>query len=108
MAVAWKSSAWAEASEEHGTIVLRICGELDTASRDAIEWALLAAVTSAPAVTIDLHDLFFCDSCGLATFVTVQNKANAQGTELLVRDPRPEIRRLFNISGVDRVVTIID
>jgi anti-sigma B factor antagonist len=108
VAVAWKSSAWADASEENGTIVLRVCGELDMASRDAIEWALIAAVTSAPAVTVDLRDLVICDSRGLAMFLTVKEKADAQGTDLLVRGLRPEIRRLFEISGVDRIVTLSD
>jgi ABC-type transporter Mla MlaB component len=69
MTTSWKASAWIDASEENGTLVLRVCGELDMASRDAIEPALLAAVTSVSTVILDLHDLSFCDSCGLATFV---------------------------------------
>jgi len=108
MTTSWKASAWIDACEENGTLVLRLGGELDTASRDAIEPALIAAVTSASAVVIDLRNLAFCDSCGLATFVAAKHEADARGTDLLISHLRPEVRRLFAISGVDRFVRVAE
>jgi anti-anti-sigma factor len=64
--------------------------------------------TSASAVIIDLHNLSFCDSCGLATFVTTKHEADARGTDLLISDLRPGVRRLFAISGIDRVVRLAE
>ena len=96
-------------SGPHTAVVLRIAGELDLATRDAIEPAVLAAIaSSAGGVTLDLGELTFCDSQGVAMFEGFVEKAEAAGTDLKLRHVLPPVRRVFEIFGFDRQIEIID
>ncbi len=83
---------------------MRPCGELDTASRDPIERAVLAAVVSTSAVTLDLAELTFCDSNGVAMLVAAHEKATAEGTTLTIRNAQPNVRRVFEITGLATLI----
>jgi anti-anti-sigma factor len=108
MATAWKSSASVEVSQETGTLILRLHGELDAESRRVIEPAVLAAIPSAYAVVLDLRDLRFCDSTGVAMFVAAHEKAKAEGTTLTLDNLQPSVARVLSVSGVDKVLHIAE
>jgi anti-anti-sigma factor len=97
-----------EVTQEPGTLILRLCGELDTATRDVIEPAVMAAIPTAYAVILDLGDLTFCDSNGIAMFLAAREKAEAEGTSLTLGNVRPSVARLFALSGVDQVLEITE
>jgi anti-sigma B factor antagonist len=97
-------NGWIEVSEPGTSLVLRIGGELDLASRREIEAAVLAAVAAAPHVTLDLATLTFCDSNGIAMLIEAHNAALAVGALLTVRNTQPQVRRLFEITGVDSLL----
>jgi anti-sigma B factor antagonist len=98
----------ADASEQSGTVILSLSGELDIAGREAVETAVLAAILFSWAVAFDLTDLTFCDSSGLSMFVAANERAQDIGTTITLRNLRPAVRRVFAISGVDQVVRIIE
>ncbi len=102
------SSAWVEVSQDGGTLILRLCGELDRASREVIEPAVLAAIPTAYAVILDLGDLSFCDSSGVAMFLAAREKAEAEGTALTLGNLRANVARVFAVSGVDQVLAITE
>ena len=108
MTADWRSSAWAEATQEPDTLILRLGGVLDSASRDAIEPTVMAAITSAATVIVDLGQLAFCDSHGTAMFIAAREKAEAEGTTLSVLNLRPAVRRIFDIAGLDYVIDLAD
>jgi anti-sigma B factor antagonist len=97
-----------EVSETGSSLVVRIVGELDLASRDSIETAVMAAVVSAPSVILDLGELTFCDSIGVAMFIAVHEKATAEGSALAIRNTRPQVERVFDIVALDTVIRFID
>lgn len=94
-------------SEPNG-IVLRIRGELDMASRDSVEPAVMAAILADRSVVIDLAELTFCDSNGIAMFIAADEKAKAEGTNFVMRNAVPQVRRIFELTGVDRIIAIGD
>jgi anti-sigma B factor antagonist len=106
MTTAFERAAWVDVSQDTGTLILRLCGELDVASRDVIEPAVLAAIPTAYTVILDLSDLTFCDSSGLTMFLAAKEMAEAEGTTLRLRNPRPNVARVLEISGVDQVLDI--
>lgn len=106
MSTSFESSAWVDVSQDTGTVILRVCGELDLASREVIEPAVLAAIPTSYTVILDLADLTFCDSTGLTMFIAAKEKAEAEGTTLRLRNPRPNVARVLAISGVDHVIDI--
>jgi anti-sigma B factor antagonist len=107
MTTAFESSAWIDVSQDTGTLILRVCGELDLASRAVVEPAVLAAIPTAYAVVLDLVDLTFCDSSGLALFVAAKQEAEAAGTALTLRNPKPAVARVLELSGLDQALNII-
>jgi anti-sigma B factor antagonist len=107
MTAAWQASAWVEVSQEPGTLILRLCGELDIASRPVIEPEITAAIANAPAVVLDLAKLRFCDSSGIALMISAHEKSQVAGHPLTVVNVAPSVARAFAMSGVDRVLNIV-
>jgi len=97
-----------EVSARGSALVLRIAGELDAASRPAIEPTLIAAIASAPRVIFDLAAVSFCDSTGIAMFITVHEKATADDKPLSMRNVPARLHRLFEITGVDKIFDITE
>ena len=99
-------NAWIEVSEHGATLVLKIGGELDSATRGLIEPAIDAAIFSAASIIFDVGALTFCDSSGLAMFVKAHENATARGTVLAMRHQRPNVRRVFEITGIDALFPV--
>jgi anti-sigma B factor antagonist len=108
MVAAWDAAAQIDVSQEGVTIVLSFRGELDIEARDSFESVVLAAIPTAQAVILDLGDLTFCDSSGLALFITATEKAAEEGTVLTFRNVHPTVERVFRITGLDQVLDIAE
>jgi anti-anti-sigma factor len=99
-------------------VAVAVRGELDLSHASELKELLLSEVSAGTSVLLDLADVEFIDSTGLAAIVTALNRANALGCELEL-DPelQPQARRLMELTGVlphlvrdglaadDRVVT---
>jgi anti-anti-sigma factor len=86
-------------------VVVTIRGELDLATRDQAEAALLEAEeTATRAVVLDLRGLRFLGSTGLSILVASAGRATLRGIghEIV---PSEGVRRLFAMTGVDRHLT---
>jgi anti-anti-sigma factor len=57
-------------------------------------------------VIADMTATTFCDSCGARELLLAHNKAAADGIELLIVMPSPDVRRVFELSGLDQVLAI--
>ena len=108
MALAQQTSGWIDVSQAPGALILRLRGELDVASRDIFEPAIMAAIPTAYAVVLDLEGLTFCDSSGLSMFIAAQEKAAANGTYLTMRSLRPAIRRVIQLAGLEPLLDITE
>ncbi len=94
---AGSASAWLEAQDEDGTLVLRIFGELDVTSADDVRSNLDAALGSeTERVVFDLGGLEFMDSSGIALLLSVTGKVR----EVQVVNPPAIIRRLLELTGL--------
>jgi anti-sigma B factor antagonist len=99
-------SAWVEVTQETGTLILRLCGELDVANRAVIEPAISAAIPSAYAVVLDLGSVTFCDSSGIALFLAAHHQAEDAGVTLTFHNVPTCVARVLAISAVDQVLNI--
>ncbi|HEX4493566.1 MAG TPA: STAS domain-containing protein [Acidimicrobiia bacterium] len=106
MALAWQSSAWVDVGDEQGAVVLRVGGELDEASRSAVEPAVMAAVQSASHVILDLGSLTFCDSSGIAMIVQAAETARQRDCRIAVDHATPTVRRIFDIANLGEIVDL--
>lgn len=74
--------------------------ELDPATAPELE-AQLAAVDPSEHVVVDFSDVEFCDSSGLRVLVDAYKRFEKNGGSLAVRDPQPQVRRLFEVTALD-------
>jgi anti-sigma B factor antagonist len=82
----------------NGEAVVALRGELDMDSAPKLEATLAPLLDEqVPDVILDLSDLTFIDSSGLAALVIAQKQLNWQGRRLVVRSPSAPVLRVFQI-----------
>jgi anti-sigma B factor antagonist len=82
-------------------VILQLGGELDLESAGELDRQLEeVAATSPGRLLIDLSDLEFMDSTGLAVMVRAQRSARDNGHSLSLRPGPTQVQRLFELTGV--------
>jgi anti-sigma B factor antagonist len=89
---------------------VKLSGDVDIASVPAIRAELTAAVEANPGatVTVDLRDVEFLDSTGLGILVGALRRARTADGDVVLVGPRPNVAKVFSITGLDKVFTIQD
>ena len=78
--------------------------EMDITTAYRLRGALAAAVRGHATVVVDRTRTHACDTAGLHVLVRAHRRALAQGGELRLVAPSPDVRRLFAVTGLDRVI----
>ena len=78
--------------------------EIDITTAYRLRAALAEAVRGPATVVVDMTRTHACDAAGLHVLVRAHRRALAQGGELRLVAPRPDVRRLFAVTGLDRVI----
>ncbi len=90
-----------------GQVVVRLHGELDMATAPALHQALAGAFDGAgTSIVIDLANLTFMDSTGIAVLLGACHQADEAGQSLVVRSPRRPVLKAFRLTGVDKILAI--
>lgn len=90
-----------------GCSVVTVTGELDLGTAGQLDDALtVAAAAQDGPLIVDLAELTFCDSAGLAVFVRTQNRMADQGRRFVLAQPGPIVSRILELSGLDQVIKI--
>jgi anti-anti-sigma factor len=84
-----------------GEVDIAVVAELRRALEDALEMP-------APAVSVDLTDVRHLDSSALKVLVRANIRARVTGKELTVRATQGPVRRVLDLTGADRVLTVED
>ncbi|MBA9005135.1 MULTISPECIES: STAS domain-containing protein [Thermomonospora] len=91
-----------------GTPVVHVAGEIDLHTAQLLRTRLIEIGRDLPAagparLVVDFADVAFCDATGLGALVGVHNDLRARGGELALARVRPAQRRLFQVTGLDRL-----
>jgi len=90
-----------------GVPVVAAPEEIDVTTVYGLRAALASAARGQATVVVDMTRTHACDTTGLHVLVRAHKRALAQGGELLVISS-PDVRRLFAITGLDRVIRHFD
>jgi anti-anti-sigma factor len=83
------------------TAVVTLGGELDLAVRSALRDQLAEVLEKRPDVlVIDLAAVTFLD-CGTASMMIQVSRLMASGRKPVLRYPRPQVRRLLEVTGLE-------
>ena len=90
-----------------GGLMLAVSGELDIATAPALRERLAAAVDSGVTrIVVDLRDVTFMDSVGLAAVVHARSRLASGGRLALVVDPDSYAQLVLEITGMPRAFAI--
>jgi anti-sigma B factor antagonist len=89
-----------------GDGVVKISGELDLRTRDQLVHTAGEQADRGGRLVLDLSELTFCDSTGLAGLVRLHKRADAAGGTLVLRAPTARVRHLLSLTGLTRLFPI--
>ena len=96
-----------EVSEIAGWTVVSVYGEVDVATSPTLRERLIALVSDGSTrLVLDLEGVDFLDSTGLGTIVSALKRARTHGGDLRLVCTEARIRRLFEITGLDKAVPL--
>jgi anti-sigma B factor antagonist len=94
-------------SRVESTTRVVLAGELDGAAAAALSEQLRQVSAELVGdLVVDAGLLTFIDSTGLSLLVSLHKQVRASGRSLTVSDLTPMTRRLFQITGLDQVLTV--
>ncbi|GGS68686.1 hypothetical protein GCM10010156_29520 [Planobispora rosea] len=85
-----------------GVLVVRATGQLTEVSAPLLRARLssLWDFADIPTIIIDLDDVVFCDSAGLAELIDAQRHSRAHGRHLILAGPGTQLTQLLEITGL--------
>jgi len=90
-----------------GTAVVTVPSEIDVVNADEVSDGLIAVIDGgAHSVIADMSATGFCDSAGVKAMVRAYRHARAQSCVLRLVVTSAAVRRVFSLTGVDRLVPV--
>jgi len=90
-----------------GEVTLRVAGEIDMSTAELLREALLAAIRHHDStVRLDMADVSFMDSTGLAVLIFSHRRITQEGGRLILDRPNARVTRVLQVSGTDRLLDI--
>ncbi|GAA4060586.1 STAS domain-containing protein [Actinomadura miaoliensis] len=96
-------------ASQGGNAVVTATGELDLYTAPRLQ-AALAGLLREPVdrIVVDLSGVEFCDSTGMNVLLAAMKRLKEQGGSLELAAPRPAVRRILQVTGLDTVFTVCD
>ncbi len=94
----------AEVSREDGTAVIRLSGELDMVSVEAVRSVIEGSLAgAADRLVFEVGALDFMDSSGIALLISMTRKAKV----VEVRNPTAIVRRIIELTGLTDILIMV-
>ena len=91
---------------EAGAAVVAVNGRLDGTSTPALEPVVADALAAGQGVVLDLSGLTYIASVGLRLVLQAAKRAGQTGQKLAICALQPQVLEVFEISGLDTLMTI--
>jgi anti-sigma B factor antagonist len=96
--------------EQHGdSLVVRALGELDIATANSLDEELRRVwYCDASPILLDLGEVDFLDSVGVRSLLAVAKHSRENGKCVRIRIASAPIRRVIDVSGVERSLPLVE
>jgi anti-sigma B factor antagonist len=90
--------------------VLSLAGEIDLYTAPRLQAELTKALSGAGPtwVVVDMSGVEFCDSTGMNVLLAAHRLAAERGGGLALAAPRPPVRKILDLTGLQSVFTVYD
>ena len=92
--------------EKSGWCVVGVSGRADAEGADDLEARLRAAVKNHRKVAADFSKVDYISSAGLRALIEAARAAQASRVEFAVCAPSAMVRQVFDITGLEQILTI--
>jgi anti-sigma B factor antagonist len=89
---------------------MSVQGEIDlyTVPKLQRELATVLATGDPVRLIVDLSGVDFCDSTGVNVLLAAHRQAREKGGDLELAAPRPAVRKILQVTGLETVFTVTD
>ncbi|MFD0887440.1 STAS domain-containing protein [Streptosporangium algeriense] len=93
-----------------GHTVMAIIGEIDLYTAPGLQAEFTRLLQESPAthVVIDMSGVEFCDSTGMNVLLSALKRLRERGGTLELAAPRPAVRKILQVTGLDSVFTVYE
>ena len=91
--------------QDGSKLTIALEGRLDTATSPLLENELRTALNGVGSLVFDLDQLVYVSSAGLRVLLSAQKTMARQG-EMVIRNVKPEIMEIFEVTGFVDILTI--
>ncbi len=95
-----------QVSEIDGKVVVKLSGDVDLEHCAAVRGLLLDGVSHGKDLLVDLSDVSYLDSSGVASLVEALQIAAKNGTALKLFSASAQAMRVFELARLDKVFAI--
>ena len=88
--------------------VIALGGEIDLTACDVLTQVFNDATDGSLSVVVDTSEVSFMDSSGLRCLLQLRLKCDSKHRNLRLRTPSGAVRKLLDVSGVERFFSIED
>ena len=89
-------------------MVVAVRGDVDLATVDVLRAQLTGAIERADKVVLDLREVAFMDTQGLAAVIEAEQSSSASGTSFVIVRAPATVHRLFDMIGLSERLTVVD
>ncbi len=90
-----------EVDKKNSLPIIRVKGEIDVYTCTQLNTHLQAVIQEgARAIVLNLENIHYIDSTGLGTIAHAAREVHLDGGRILVVCPKPQVRKIFEISGL--------
>ncbi|WKY47026.1 STAS domain-containing protein [Eubacteriaceae bacterium ES3] len=94
-------------NEEQATVTIK--GEVDIYSVDQFRESIEKSINQKKSkIILDCTELSYIDSTGMGVLIEMRNKTRELGQNMIVKNPRPNVKKLLALTGVDKIIEIIE
>jgi anti-sigma B factor antagonist len=89
---------------------MSVAGEIDLYTAPRLHSELMSALAAGTPVqlVVDMAGVEFCDSTGMNVLLAAQRRAREVGGDLQLASPRPAIKKVLHVTGLESVFTVVD
>jgi anti-sigma B factor antagonist len=89
---------------------MSVAGEIDLYTAPRLHSELMSALGASTPVqlVVDMAGVEFCDSTGMNVLLAAQRRAREAGGDLQLASPRPAIKKVLQVTGLESVFTVLD
>ncbi len=88
--------------------MVKLKGRLDTTNADQFQHDIQPLMEcKEPDIDVDCCDMEYTSSQGLRLFLTLQKSVMSHGGKLVLRNMKPQVKEVFDITGFSNIITIV-